>query len=229
MTQPALFTRYVFSLLVLVCVIVASPLARATSKEDVLRDALITNGQACLAQGDEDCAKACRVASDNVADTALVNNCHWLYRKASAGGSLERGDPVLEQMQYQGKSCINRRDRACAEACTEAIKDSANTQLVAHCNAEYQRVLAANPPPKAKPEESMTLAERIALMPDKAAYCKAKYSNKLPAGTRRAVDNCKRACLDQRVRDKNYPENKRTVAVGQCENAYYNVVKALGE
>ncbi|MDF2367216.1 hypothetical protein [Sneathiella sp.] len=228
MKQINLFRRSLFPLIAFIMVTLATS-ASAASKEDDLRDALITNGQACAQKGDQNCADVCESASKNIADKTLSSQCFWLYKKAAMGGKLMRGDPAFEQMRQQGRFCVGRRDAPCAQACKAAAQDPANAELVAQCNTEYQRILAANPPPKPKPEESMTLEARIALMKDKGAYCTAKYSHSLPAGTRRAVDNCKRGCLDKRAYDPNYPENRRIAAVSQCENAYYNVVKALGK
>ncbi|MFC4273112.1 hypothetical protein GQF03_07975 [Sneathiella chungangensis] len=227
MTRFSFFERCIFPLFILFAIGFAVS-ANAGSKEDALRDALITNGQACAKKGDQKCAKACQSASKNIADKAGVDNCFWLHKKAAMGGRLKRGDPTFEKMRQQSNICTGHRDAPCAKACNAAAEDPANTQLVAHCNGEYQRVLAANPPPKPKPEESMTLAQRIALMKDKGAYCKAKESHSLPANIQRAIMNCKRTCLDKRVNQPNYPENRRAAAVSQCETAYYNVYRKLG-
>lgn len=227
MKQINMFSRSLFPLIALVVVTLATS-AGAASKEDDLRNALIANGQACAQKGDQNCANTCQSASKNIADKALSDQCFWLYKKAAMGNRLKRGDPTFEQMRHQSHICTGHRDAPCAKACNAAAQDPANAQLVAQCNAEYQRIVAANPRSKPKPEESMTLAQRIALMKDKGAYCKAKESHSHDASTQRAIMNCKRACLDKRVYDPNYPENRRKAAVSQCETAYYNVYGKLG-
>lgn len=229
MTRFSFFERCIFPLFILFAIGFAVS-ANAGSKEDALRDALIINGQACAKKGDQKCAKACQSASKNIADKAGVDNCFWLHKKAAMGGRLKRGDPTFEKMRQQSNICTGHRDAPCAKACNAAAGDPANAQLVAQCNGEYQRVVAAHlpPKPKSKPEASMTLAQRIALMNDKGAYCKAKDSYSHDAGTQRAIMRCKRACLDKRINNANNSDQLREKMVSQCETAYYNVYRKLG-
>lgn len=228
MKQNKRFHFSLFPLIALVVVSLATSVS-AASKEDDLRDALNKNGQACAQKGDQNCATVCQSASQNLADKALASNCFWLSKKSAMSGKLKRGDPTFEKMRQQSRICTGHRDTPCAKACNAAAQDPANAQLVAQCNAEYQRIVAANPPPKPKPEASMTLAQRIALMKDKGAYCKVKESYSHDAGTRRAIMNCKRTCLDKRINNANYTEKMREKMVSQCETAYYNVFKKLGK
>ncbi|MZR31980.1 hypothetical protein [Sneathiella litorea] len=230
MRQLDMLLKTLFPMMFLVVLSLAAP-ANGASKEDDLRNALITNGQACAKKGDQICANACQSASKNIADKAGVDNCFWLHKKAAMGGRLKRGDPTFEKMRHQSNICTGHRDAPCAKACNAAAGDPANAQLVAQCNGEYQRVVAAHlpPKPKSKPEASMTLAQRIALMNDKGAYCKAKDSYSHDAGTQRAIMRCKRACLDKRINNANNSDQLREKMVSQCETAYYNVYRKLGK
>ena len=132
-------------------------------------------------------------------------------------------------MRDQARFCAIHKDKSCAQACATATKNAEDATAVQQCNAEHQRVLAANPPPPPRPEKSMTLAQRIALMPDKVAYCKAKKAVKTTIKIGRPLDACIGTCSSSRVSDPNYPERQREGIVLTCENLYYAIFQKLGK
>jgi hypothetical protein len=145
-------------------------------------------------------------------------------------GTAAAADQRSKQLADQAKACIAKGDELCNRYCIVAEKNPDNRSIVDKCNALYQRFLASGGEPIApKPEESMTLEARIALMKDKAAYCQSKKSSKLKPGIRRLVDNCIIGCADTRVTDMRYPLERRQNFVRDCEAVYYGVVKEFGK
>ncbi|MAZ03028.1 MAG: hypothetical protein CMN56_07810 [Sneathiella sp.] len=132
-------------------------------------------------------------------------------------------------MRDQAQFCRMKKDKPCFLSCVAASKNAGDGVAVQQCNADYQRVLAANPPTPQRPERSMTLAQRIALMPDKAAYCKAKQAVNTERGMRGPLDACFGTCSSNRVSDLNYPERQREGIVLTCENLYYAIFQSLGK
>jgi hypothetical protein len=187
----------------------------------------------CKANQDLSCAKICTVAAQNPGNAALGERCDKAYRAALDANSKPKAQPQQRDPKHvlrdQARFCAIHKDNSCAQACATATKNAEDATAVQQCNVEYQRVLAANPPPPQRPEESMTMAQRIALMADKAAYCKAKKAMNTKIEMRRPLDGCIGICSSNRVSDPNYPQSQRESIVVTCENLYYPIFQKLGK
>ncbi len=194
---------------------------------------LNNQAEACKSEKEYGCAKICLVAAKNPGDADLGEKCDRFYRDAIPMSSQPAGQPQPKPLQYtlrdQVGFCKMKKDRSCAEACANAMRNSSDASAVEQCNAEHQRVLAANPPPPPKAEEGMSLAQRIALMPDKKAYCETKKAVNRERTMRRPLDGCVGACGDKRVTDQRYPESQRESFVATCERLYYGIFEKLGK
>jgi hypothetical protein len=221
---------FITSILSLLTIMAALPEAAIAS--EARKTQLSNQSEACKSKKEYGCAKICLVAAKNPDNKALGEKCDRFYRdalQASKPSVTQQPKELGQVLRDQARFCQTRKDRPCAQACSAATKNAADAAAVQQCNAEYKRVYAANPPPKPKPEESMTLAQRIALMKDKLAYCQAKKTVNTERGMRRPLDGCIGACGDKRVSDLNYPESQREAFVGMCEGLYYPIFQKFGK
>lgn len=206
----------------------------AAAAEMTPRQKQLTNQSvSCKTNKDYNCAKICLVASKKPDNIDLGERCDKAYRAALDANSKPKAQPQQRDPKHvlrdQARFCQIKKDKPCFQSCVAATKNVGDATAVQQCNAEYQRVLAANPPPPPRPEESMTMAQRIALMPDKAAYCMAKKAVNTERGMRGPLDACIGFCSSNRVSDLNYPERQREGIVLTCENLYYPIFQKLGK
>ena len=224
---------FLFITSLLLCTVIGTAGIASAAELSPRQKQLNNQSVSCKTNQDLSCAKICTVAAQNPENADLGKKCDQSYRAALEAKSKPKAQPQPRPLEYtlrdQAQFCRMKKDKPCFLSCAAAAKNAGDAAAVQQCNAEYQRVLAANPPRPQRPEESMTLAQRIALMPDKAAYCKAKKAVNTERGMRGPLDGCITTCGDKRVTDQRYPEGQRESFVSMCEGTYYPIFQKLGK